>query len=175
MYVGHVGLALGAKGWRPALPLAALVIAAQGPDWIDTGLTAFRITGDRAEMFSHSLPAVLIASLFVAGISLFIWRSRQALVLPAVYLLHLPADYFTGLKPLGPGLPSIGLQLYNYPAVDFVLEAIVIVAGWQLWKRSLPNDRRDRPAAWLLLAGLLAVQAAGDVAFAIRAAHITII
>lgn len=175
MYVGHVGLAVGAKGVRPELPLAALVIAAQGPDWIDTMLTALGITGNRAEMLSHSVPSALIATLIVAGISLLVWRSRRALVLPAVYLLHLPADYFTGLKPLAPGLPSVGLQLYDYPLADFALEALVIVAGWQLWKRSLPNARGERPAAWLLLIGLLAVQAAGDVAFAIRAAHITII
>jgi hypothetical protein len=91
-----------------------------------------------------------------------------------VYLLHLPADYLTGLKPLAPGARSIGLQLYEHPPVDFVIEAMVIVAGWVLWKRSLPEDRRDPPAAWILLASLLIVQVAADVAFAFRAEHFSI-
>jgi hypothetical protein len=170
MYAGHIGIALGAKGSRPALPLIALILAAQGPDWVDTILTGMRFAQHRSEMWSHSIPSALLIAALLATASFIVWRSPTALVLPAVYLLHLPADYLTGMKPLAPGAPSIGLRLYDHPPIDFVLEAVVITVGWRLWKRSLPDDRRDRPAAWLLLVGLLFVQAAADVAFGIRAA-----
>ena len=170
MYAGHIGIALGAKGARPALPLIALVIAAQGPDWIDTVLTGLRVPQAQNEMWSHSIPSVLLAAAALGIVSLIYWRSRAGLMLPVVYVLHLPADYLTGMKPLAPGAASIGLQLYDRPSIDFVLEAIVITVGWKRWKRSLPEDRRDRPAAWLLLVGLLLLQAAADVAFGVRAA-----
>jgi hypothetical protein len=169
MYVGHIGVALGAKGWRRAIPLWALVFAAQGPDWIDTVLYARHMNNDRVELWSHSIPSVLVVALLVGAMAAVRWRSlATGLTLSATYALHLPADYLTGYKPLWLGGPHFGLQLYDQPRMDFVLEAVVIVIGWSLWRRTLPLRGRNRPAAWLLLAGLIAIQIGADLIFMAR-------
>ena len=172
MYVGHIGIALGAKGWKRSIPLSALVIAAQGPDWIDTALYPFRLGSDRAAIWSHSVPSALIAALVVGLLALAGWRSLpNAALLAATYLSHLPADYITGRKPIIPGAPLFGLALYDRPRWDFVVEVIVIVAGWALYRTTLSRNKRNRPAAWMLLAGLIAIQAAADFALHIRDAN----
>jgi hypothetical protein len=78
----------------------------------------------------------------------------------AMVLLHLPADYITGLKVLWPGGPIVGLNLYAHPMADFALEALIAVAGWRYLRA------RDRSSlwmrSWLTLAALLAMQAAMD-------------
>ncbi len=155
MYVGHIGIALGVKGWKRSIPLSALVIVAQGPDWIDTVASAVAI---------------------VVGVMAFVgWRSfATASTLFATYLSHLPADYITGRKPLVPGAPLLGLGLYDRPRWDFAVELIVILVGWLLWRTSLLRERRNRPAAWMLLAGLIAIQAAADFALSIRNANVRI-
>jgi len=164
MYVGHIGIALGVKGWKRSIPLSALVIVAQGPDWIDTVASAFHIGSDHAAMWSHSLPSAFVG-----------WRSfATASTLFATYLSHLPADYITGRKPLVPGAPLLGLGLYDRPRWDFAVELIVILVGWLLWRTSLLRERRNRPAAWMLLAGLIAIQAAADFALSIRNANVRI-
>jgi hypothetical protein len=45
-----------------------------------------------------------------------------ALVFGLVVLAHVPADWLTGLKALWLNGPVVGLNLYRWPAVDFVLE-----------------------------------------------------
>ena len=109
----------------------------------------------------------------VVGVMAFVgWRSfATASTLFATYLSHLPADYITGRKPLVPGAPLLGLGLYDRPRWDFAVELIVILVGWLLWRTSLLRERRNRPAAWMLLAGLIAIQAAADFAFSIRNAN----
>ena len=175
MYVGHIGIALGVKGWKRSIPLSALVIAAQGPDWIDTVASAFHIRSDHAAMWSHSLPSAFVVALVVGVMAFVGWRSfATASTLFATYLSHLPADYITGRKPLVPGGPLLGLGLYDRPRWDFAVELIVILVGWLLWRTSLHRERRNRPAAWMLLAGLIAIQAAADFALSIRNANVRI-
>jgi hypothetical protein len=171
MYVGHVGVALGVRGWgwRRALPLSVLIVAAQGPDWIDTACALAHINSERAAMWSHSIPSALfMAMLFGAATWIRLRSVAAASTVAATYLSHLPADYITGLKPIAPGIPMIGLELYDRPRLDFGVELIVIVLGWTIWRTSLPRENRNRPAAWLLLAGLIGIQALGDIAFFLR-------
>jgi hypothetical protein len=172
MYVGHIGIALGMNGWRRSVPLVALLLAAQGPDWIDLIFAAGRISSGNVSMWSHSIPSALIVALVLASVTLARRRSAAtAAILAAAYLSHLPADYITGRKPLFASTSTFGLSLYDRPLWDFAAEAIVIVVGWWLWRRSFPPDRRNRPAAWLLVAGLITIQAAADLALYLRAAN----
>ncbi len=164
MYVGHVAVALGVRGVRRDVPLWLLVLAAQGCDWLET----LQMTGgvrDHA-MLSHSLPAALGAAAMLALLALLLTRSTPAAgVVGAVYLSHLPLDYLTGLKPTVPGAGLIGLNLYAHPVLDFVAEAILIVLGWRLYRATRrPADRAAgaRPLR-VMLAGLLALQLAGDI------------
>jgi hypothetical protein len=51
-------------------------------------------------------------------------------------LAHVPADWLTGEKALWLHGPVIGLNLYRWPAMDFVLELPLIVGGWWMVRSS---------------------------------------
>jgi hypothetical protein len=57
----------------------------------------------------------------------------------------------------------IGLQLYKRPVIDFILEAIVITAGWLVYRRSLPASSRSSRPVFALLTALLAIQIGADI------------
>ncbi len=164
MYVGHVGVALGAKRSVPGVALLWLIVAAYLPDWTDAALCIsgkYRDTG----MLSHSLPAGALLMLLAAAVALLATGDRfAAAVVAAVVVSHLPLDYVSGLKPTWPGGPAIGLQIYTRPVVDFATEAIVIAAGWVLYTRSLPAGLRRWNESHVMLAALLGMQLAADVA-----------
>lgn len=161
MYVGHLGVALGAKRFAPSVALATLVFATYLPDWVDAALC---ITGryQGAQMLSHSLPAALVLSV-LAGAAVFGRGNRSAFfVVAAIVISHVLLDYITGIKPTWPGGPFIGLQMYNQPIVDFAVESIIIVFGWMLYKRTLPPSNGRWNLSAVMLAVLLAMQAAVD-------------
>ncbi len=167
MYCGHIGIGLGAKGLRPHVSLALLLIAAFGPDWFETALIALGVRN--TPEWSHSIPAVaVLAALFVLFALSRRDTSRQdALLVGAVCQSHLLVDYLTGRKPLWFRGPRFGLGLYHYPLLDFVLEGAVIFVGWTLYRRSLPQIRqRNHPFVYGLLVALLAMQALFDWKFA---------
>ena len=168
MYGGHVGIALAAKGVRSTIPLWALLLAAQLPDWTDAAVCAAGLSSPPSGMLSHSLAAVAVLGGSLA--LLYYGAARDAAAATVVGLVvvsHAVADYATGLKPTWPGGPWIGLQLYRQPAIDFVVEAIVIVIGWLLYRRSLSPDRRRSGPVVLMLAALLLLQLAASVSFAL--------
>ena len=161
MYCGHVGIGLGAKGLRPRVSLALLLIAAFGPDWCETALMALGVRNTPG--WSHSIPAVVVlAALF----ALFVLTQRganawqDALFVGAVCVSHILVDYLTKRKPLLLNGPDFGLGLYQYRIVDFVMESAVILIGWTLYRRSLPTERqRNNILLYGLLVALLAMQA----------------
>lgn len=159
MYVGHMGFALGAHGMRRAVPLWFLVIASQLPDWTDA---AFCLAGRRPSVpgiLSHSLPAVGVLAVLAALIYVTAYRDAGGmLVVAAVVISHVVGDYFTGLKPTWVGGPMIGLELYGKPMIDLLLESAVVLGGWQLYRLSLPADRRSSEPVITLLGTLIAVQ-----------------
>lgn len=161
MYVGHVGVALGAKRFAPSVALGTLVFATYLPDWIDAALC---VTGryHDAQMLSHSVPAALILSV-LAGASVFGQGDRGAFfIVAAIVISHVLLDYITGIKPTWPGGPSIGLQVYGRPIMDFAVESIVIIGGWILYKRTLPSSNGSWNLSTVMLAVLLFMQAAVD-------------
>lgn len=166
MYCGHIGIGLGAKGVRPRISLALLLIAAFGPDWFETALIAGGVSNTPG--WSHSIPAVAVLALLF-GLFAF-WRCRSvtdARFVGAICVSHMLVDYLTGRKPLGFHGPRFGLGLYQYPLIDFVLEGAVLVVGWTLYRRSLPTTRlRSHWLTYGLLIGLLAMQALFDWKFA---------
>jgi membrane-bound metal-dependent hydrolase YbcI (DUF457 family) len=119
-------------------------------------------------MLSHSLPAVAVLAAAVALLYFAVARDFAAAGLVAVIVVsHAVADYATGLKPTWPGGPFVGLQLYQRPAVDFILEAAVIVIGWVIYRRSLPQERRNSNPVNVLLFSLLLLQLAASVSFSL--------
>jgi len=151
VYLGHVGIALGAKGVRRDIGLLVLLVATYAPDWIDSGLCLAGAYDPRG-MLSHSLPAVALLSAIV----LTTYRVKRGdmvsgLVVAGVVISHMVFDWITGYKPTWPGGPMIGLRLYAHPIADLILESVVIIVGVILYRRSLPA--RARP--WIDVATMI--------------------
>lgn len=163
MYIGHVGAALAAKRARRGVGLLVLLVAAYLPDWFDTGLC---LAGayDPREMLSHSVPAVMLFAL--AGFTAYALVTRDwtgALVIAALILSHMLLDWVTGYKPTWPGGPMIGLQLYDRPVADFIVEGVVILVGALLYGRTLPPRQRPWVDVSIMFGALLALQLTIDV------------
>ena len=168
MVVGHIGILLAARSWRPDAPLAWLLVASFVPDVLDV---AFAVGGvcNRYGLYSHSLPAIAVVALLLAVLAYLATRSAGvAAVVGAVALLHVPADYLTGEKIAWPHGPLLGLFLYRWPLADFLVEVPFIVAGWWLVRRAGAAPRWMTARSALLV--LLATQAALDVSAALSKA-----
>jgi len=165
VYAGHAAVALALKPRAPRLPIAYLVLAAFGPDWLELLLM---IPAPRAgsAMFTHSIPAVLIGASVAAALFRATGR-RGGRTLFLAWLLHWPADLLTGRKPLLFGEQLVGFGLYGSPAVDFALESVVVVIGCALYARMFPSRGDLRRVIVILGAALIAMQAAVDVALAV--------
>jgi membrane-bound metal-dependent hydrolase YbcI (DUF457 family) len=167
VYVGHLAVALGAKRVRREVPLLVLLLASQGPDWIQLATTP--IEGYReAQLHTHSIPAILAGALLVAiawGVASRDWKG--ALLVSVVYATHLPLDFVTGAKLWWPGRPAWGACLYEQPELDFVFESLMVVAGWLVY-RTVLGARRSARLAWLMLAMLITCQAAVDTVELVR-------
>jgi hypothetical protein len=161
MYIGHLGIALAGKGLRRTAPLWLLVVATQGCDWVQAVACVAAPVGASA-MWSHSIlvVAALAAALWLASYLLTKDHLGAALI-GAVAVSHVLADYVTGFKPTWPGGPTIGLGLYAYPLGDLAVETAVLVVGWLLYRRSLPNESRSSRLTWALLLVLGTLQLLG--------------
>jgi hypothetical protein len=168
MYTGHIGIALGARRWTAAVPLWALIVAAQFPDWGDVAVCSIGIPGFAHGMLTHSVPAVLIFAV-VGGIATRVATNRwdAAKIVALLIISHYFADLLTGFKPTFPGMPRIGLELYRRPALDFILESAVILWGWWMYRSTFPPAKRNSPPIRAILIGLILFQAVADIAIAI--------
>jgi hypothetical protein len=167
VYAGHIGVALGAKGIRKAMPLWALIIASQLPDWTDATMCIAGFTSSTPGMLSHSFPAIGILTL-IGGLAYLAWRRDVigSAFIGMLVISHALADYLTGTKPTWSGGPMIGLQLYHHPVADFAVEGFVILIGWMLYRTSFPRERRNSREIVSVLGVLLALQFAADIVFA---------
>ena len=167
MYVGHLGIALAGKRLRREAPLWLLVLATQACDWVQVVACVAAPVGTSA-MWSHSIPAVLALTVALSlGCYLGTRDRALALLVGAITLSHVVADYATGAKPTWPGGPVIGLNLYDHALADFLLESAVVSVGWVLYRRSLPPETARQRLTWVLLFALVGIQLLGavDLAF----------
>jgi membrane-bound metal-dependent hydrolase YbcI (DUF457 family) len=164
MYIGHVGVALGAKRLRTGVGLFALLVATYTPDWVDSGLCLAGVYNPLG-MLSHSIPAVALFAL--VGFCLYALKTRDltaSLIVAGVVVSHMVLDWVTGYKPTWPGGPMIGLGLYGHPVADFFVEGLLIVAGALLYGRTLPPRQRPWIDVSTMLGALLLLQLGIDVA-----------
>ena len=162
MYIGHVGVALGAKRLRASIGLFALLVATYAPDWVDAGLCLGGVYSP-AGVLSHSIPVVALLAL--VGFALYALKTRDwpgAIIVAGVVVSHMLLDWITGYKSTWPGAGMIGLRLYDHPIADFILEAVVIVIGVVLYRRTLP-PRRPWIDVAIMLGALLALQLGIDI------------
>lgn len=159
MYAGHLGFALGAYSFRRTVPLWLILIAAQLPDWLDAGMCMADVNRGPYGLYTHGIAAVVIGGAVFGAITLLLTRDiAAALIVAGVVLSHYLLDYLTGLKPTWSGGPVIGLDLYSRPVVDLVLETITVVAGWLLYRRTLPQSVRNDGMVYATLFALIAMQ-----------------
>lgn len=157
MYAGHAGLALYANSRRPSLSVALLVPVAFAPDWIQWTLAA--LGGPRNPSISHSLLSVLIGATVVAGVYWGVSRSRaDAAILWLMYLSHWAADFITAAKAIWPNSREFGLNLYQHPVLDVLVESLVVMLCWAAYRRSLEPEAREKRVGWLIPGGLVALQ-----------------
>jgi hypothetical protein len=163
MYIGHVGVALGAKRLRASIGLFALLVATYAPDWVDAGLcVAGRYNPDG--VLSHSIPVVGLLAL--VGFALYALKTRDwpgAIIVAGVVVSHMLLDWITGYKSTWPGGGMIGLRLYDHPIADFILEGVVILIGVVLYRRTLPPRRRPWIDVAIMLGALLVLQLGVDI------------
>jgi hypothetical protein len=165
VYAGHVAVALALKAREPRLPIAPLALACFGPDWVELLLL---IGGKKAGMavYTHSIPAVLIGAALAAAAYAAFRRPGAGLIFVG-WLLHWPADLFTGRKPIFGATPLAGMDLYKVPLADFALETIVIVIGCAIYARRYAARAELRRTIVILATALILLQGAVDVALSV--------
>lgn len=171
MIMGHVGIAYGARSVdrRPVsaqAPLLWLLAASVAPDFVDAALALGEYCNP-AGAFSHSLPAAaILATLFGVAAFLHTRSAATAFLVAGLVMLHLPPDYVTGRKALWSGGPVIGLYIYRWSWLDFLVEVPIVIAGWWMLRRTSFTPR------WIVsgvaLAALLTVQAAFDLSTQVK-------
>ena len=165
MYAGHAAVALALKAREPRLPILPLAIACFGPDWLEM-LLLLRHSALGMPVYTHSIPAVIVGASLAAGVYAAFRRPGADLIFLG-WLLHWPADIFTGRKPVFASAPLVGLDLYKLPLADFALESIVVVVACVLYaRRFAPRAELRRPVV-ILAAALLLLQAAVDASLAL--------
>jgi len=165
MVVGHIGILLAARSWRPDAPLAWLFVASAAPDVLDA---AYALAGlcNVHGVYTHGIPAIALLALLMVTLVYLATRSVGAAVaVGGVALLHLPADYLTGEKLAWTHGPVLGLFLYRWPIADFLVELPFIAGGWWLVRRAAAAPRWITARKALVV--LLATQAAFDISAAI--------
>ena len=134
MFAGHAALALLAKAARPRISIAVLLPVAFAPDIIEW---VFAFLGHQDRELSHSLVSVGIGATVIALIYfLATRRTADAIVVWLTYVSHWAADFITGTKPTWPGGPDVGLQLYEHPKGDALIECGIVVICWIVYRRS---------------------------------------
>ena len=161
MYVGHVAVALALKSRDPRIPIVPLILACYGPDWLEIFLGLWHGRPAMA-LYTHYLPGLLAGALAAAALYVIFIRRPGGWLILAGWLLHWPADFFTAHKGLISPTDRIGLDLYNLPAADFALEAVVTLACCFLYARTFAHSRAQRRWAVAMAAGLLVLQAMLD-------------
>lgn len=168
MYAGHVGFGLGAYSFRKTLPLWLLLVAAQIPDWLDAGFCMADVDRGPYGLYTHGFLPVAMAAVVFAAITFAITRDLAGtLVVALVVASHWGLDYFTGMKPTWAGGPIVGMNLYSRPVIDVALESATILAGWLLYRRTLPASVRNHGWTYATLFALCALQVLAGAAFAL--------
>jgi hypothetical protein len=175
MFLGHFGVALGAKSAAPQTSLGALVLAAQlidllWPTFLALGWERVRIEPGATRVtplafdyypWSHSLLIVIVWALVVAVVYQGARRyPRGALVLAGCVVSHWLLDALMHRPdlPLYPGSMLVGLGAWCSIALTLALEGLVFAAGLALYLKSTrPVDRTGQWALWSFVGALLLI------------------
>jgi hypothetical protein len=175
MFLGHFGLAFGAKRAAPSVSLGALFAACQFADllWptlltlgyeqvvIRPGITVVTPLDFVSYPYSHSLLALCVWAILwqVAYVVLTRTRLAASAVIAGLVVSHWLLDYLTHRPdlPLTPGGSArVGLGLWNSLPGTLVAEAAIFAAGLLVYLRvTAPRDRAGSIGLWALAAFLV--------------------
>jgi hypothetical protein len=177
MFLGHFGLAFGAKNAAPAVSLGTLFAACQFADllWpnlvlldvehlnVQPGATVMTPLDFASYPYSHSLVALLMWSALFALVYKAVMQSRTAaaVTLGVLVLSHWLLDVIAHRPdmPIGlSGTTRLGLGLWNSTAGTLAVEFLLLAAGLLLYTRStVARDRVGSAGLWALVAFLAVV------------------
>jgi membrane-bound metal-dependent hydrolase YbcI (DUF457 family) len=180
MFIGHFGVALGAKRAAPAVSLGTFILACQLADLVwptlvllgvekvsiapgDTVVTPLRFD---SYPYSHSLLALIAWAAIVA----LMYRTlrgrnvRALIVLATVVLSHWLLDVITHRPDVPLTLasePKLGLNLWGSRAATMAVEGTMFAMGvWLYVSTTRARDRTGEYALWGLVAFLTITYAA---------------
>ena len=173
MFIGHFGLAFAAKRAAPEACLGTTILAAEfldalWPLFVMAGIERLEIVPGITRMtpldfvhypWSHSL-AMALAWSFAFGAAYWLLRRnrRGALIVAALVASHWILDWIVHRPdlPLYPGdAAKYGLGLWNQPALELAIEALLFAGGIYLYLRTTrARDRIGAYAFWTLVAVL---------------------
>ncbi len=160
MYGGHIGVALLAKGVRKEVPLLLLIVASISVDFVAIGM---QITGIEVPqgLGPYSIPGTALTAIVITSIVFAVNRNIQhAIFAGLVALSHVLLNWVTSRLIAWPGGPMIGLGLYvhDYPLIDFVIEGVLILVGWLVYRKTVPLESRNLWGTWAMLILLILCQ-----------------
>ncbi|MEP0827467.1 MAG: hypothetical protein HRF51_03005 [bacterium] len=176
MFIGHIAVGLASKKISPRLSLGTLLLSVQFIDllWpvmlilglekveIVPGITAFTPLDFKSYPITHSLLMAVIWGL-AFGFIYFLFRRHllNAVLLGFGVVSHWLLDLLTHRPdlPLAPGVPTVvGLGVWNFFWLSFVLESLLYVIGISLYLTvSRPKDRTGTYSFWSLILFLGAI------------------
>jgi hypothetical protein len=178
LFVGHYGVAFGAKPAAPFLPLWVYFLAVQ---WLDVvwsifvllGIEKLRIVPGITEAnaydlyhmpYTHSLPGALALSLLFGAIVAMLIADRRALAFVVISLTafsHWVLDLLVHIPdlPLYDDSAKVGLGLWRHVAISLPLELALLVGGAWIYSRAVPaTSLRGRIVLWGFVALLAVLQ-----------------
>ena len=177
MFVGHYGVAFGAKPLTPVVPLWVYFIAVQ---WLDVvwsilvllGIEKLHIVPGFTQAnaldlyympYTHGLPGAIVLSLALGAIvaaSVARRRGMAFLVISAAAFSHWILDLIVHVPdlPLYDNTDKVGFGLWRHVALSFPLELIVLAAGAWIYVRAAHPPIRGRNALCIFVVLLAALQ-----------------
>ena len=151
MFIGHYGVAYLVKKKAPDIPLWLLFVSVQLLDIIAFSLVllgiekASYVPNDNPFFrnyldlpYSHSLMGTLLISAIVCIIFRAINKKTWAWILGFCVLSHWVIDLIVHTPDLSIffDVTKVGLGLWQYPILSFIIEIAFVLAGWLMLKRN---------------------------------------
>lgn len=177
MFIGHYGIALGAKKIAPEVSLGTLFMASVFLDllwptfllmgWekveIQPGITQMTPLNFTYYPFSHSLLMACVWALAFGGIYFLIKKnSKNALIVGLLVLSHWVLDFLVH-RPDLPLLPNnsmlTGLGLWNYFAIETIIESAIFIIGIILYLNvSVSKKKAGNYIFWAMIVFIAIIQ-----------------
>ncbi|HNS11903.1 MAG TPA: hypothetical protein PKM97_04765 [Bacteroidia bacterium] len=173
MFIGHFALGLSARKADKSPSLALIFIAVQfldliWPIFVLLGIESFQIEPGNTKMtplnftyypYSHSLLMSIVWGI-IFGLTYFVFtkNGRASILLFALVFSHWVLDFITHRPdlPLSPFSDvKVGLSLWNFPAIEIILEIGLFLLGTIWYYKSVKP--RKKLAFWSLISMFLVI------------------